>query len=456
MKREALAKRLESMKGLAGSGNVLSEVVRRTPFEMLATMEPGDIVRTRTDTVTAAPIAYDLWYLSYHQNFMRKYYDGGADEEYKFYDYTPYLENQLSFLNYLPGLRPLKVITDLDQLFEHNKRFAPVWDMEPRWKNNGVYWINCIFFELNVNKNVPLRYPSEGSTGFKSTPDDYAGYVAFPVGPLGVMEVVSLFQETELNGCLFFAHHSSGLYHDKAAMTDMDAQYKPHVKNPAEMFPDMKDENGNAVSGRNACFGRHLIASAYLKPEEPVTSQNTRNSGDKTAYAPTADRDVELWASDIRDYGEDVKPKKWMRYWIHSDSTLPVPGEFIGILCRPAAAPPHVWWFQESTPFLYAGNWMETNHFTSGVITSVTLEKDRPAGSVGNEYRVKVQGVEITAYATDYFLYAVGDRVAILKTASPGAATQTFCSLEQTHLHEGDAVSSMYVIIPATFYKLKH
>jgi hypothetical protein len=146
-----------------------------------------------------------------------------------------------------------------------------------------------------------------------------------------------------------------------------------------------------------------------------------------------------------------------MRYWIHKDSTLPVPGEFIGILCRPVATPPHVWWFQESSPFLYAGNWMETGNLTSGVITAVTREANRTDGGIGDEYKVKIQGCEVTVYSTDFYTYSVGDRAAILKLDSATAATKSFTWLDQDPFlqTEENTVITDYVIIPATFYKIK-
>jgi hypothetical protein len=450
MTRDELVTRLESMKGLAGSGNILGDLISKIS-DFVGTMEPGDIVAS--NQVTAAPITYDLWYLFYHQNFMRKYYAGGNNPVYKFFNYVPYMTAQLGFLRYLPGLKPLKVFTDLDKQL----KIEDVWLAAPNYTHRGIYWINTLFFELMSNKK-PLRYPSEGSKGYQINPNDYVGYVAFPVGQLGVMEVVSLFQETQLKGHQFAAYNADPTYYAKPAMSGLKNEYVPAVQSTPEMFSDMKDKDGNQLAGMNYCFGRHLIESAYYKPEYPVASQNSLNSNGTTAYAPIADKDVELWASGIKDYGEDIAPKKWMRYWIHKDSTLPVPGEFLGILVRPVAAPPHVWWFQESSPLLYAGNWVETNHFTSGVITSVTLEKDRPAGSVGNEYKVKIQGVEIIAYATDFFLYAVGDRVAILKKSSLGSATQSFSSLEQSHFKEtkGITISTIHIIVPMTFYKIKH
>ena len=70
MNREELARKLESMKGLSGSGTVLSNAVRKLA-DFVGTMEPGDIVAG--DNISAAPIGYDLWYLTFHQNMMQRY-----------------------------------------------------------------------------------------------------------------------------------------------------------------------------------------------------------------------------------------------------------------------------------------------------------------------------------------------------------------------------------------------
>jgi hypothetical protein len=466
---DRIARTIESLKGLSSASPVLSRVVERAT-DILRTMEPGDIAGQ--DHAVAAPIATDLWYLFYHQNLMQKYYtptpvSGVTPPEidFKHYDYRPYMAANLSFLSYLPGLKPLKVFTDL------KTQLIPVVEGQhgvfgdlitsAKYDHNGIYWINTAFFELRI-KDKSLQYPSEGSKGFKESPNNYVGYIAFPVGQLGVMEVISLFQETELSGYKFTAVDSLENYHAKPAITDLQDQYKPSLQSVPEMFPDMKDSNGNQLAGKNYCFGRHLIEFAYHKPETLGTQQNNINSDGTTAYAPVADRDVELWASNIKDYGEDIKPKLWMRYWIHKDSTLPVPGEFIGILTRPVAAPPHVWWFQDSNPFLYAGNWMETGNLTSGVVTEVTLEAARTDGGTGDLYKVKVQGCEIQIEASDYVGYSVGDRVAVLKTGSLAPATTSFSSNNQTHLKDTDSytktlvINGSYVIVPLTYYKLKH
>jgi hypothetical protein len=455
-----VSKIIASMKGLASGSAILSKVVERAS-DILLTMEPGDIAGQ--SKASAAPIATDLWYLWYHQNLMQKYYADETGADVKHYDYAPYLTANLSFLSYLPGLKPLKALADLDTQFKvlepgQREHHYDLWSLNFQYANNGIYWINTAFFELRI-QDTSLQYPSDGSAGYKENPNDYVGYIAFQIGQLGVMEVISLFQETELSGYAFSAYASSGYYHQKEPISDLEDKYKPSLQNTPEIFPDMKDSNGNQLANMNYCFGRHLIEFAYYKPEIPVSQQNNSNSDGSSAYAPVAARDVELWASNIKDYGEEIKPKLWMRYWIHKDSTMPVPGEFIGILTRPVAAPPHVWWFQESSPFLYAGNWMETGNLTSGVVTEVTLEADRTDGGTGDLYKVKVQGCEIQIAASDYLRYSVGDRVAVLKTGSLAKADKSFASLNQTYLKDSDSytktlvMNGLYVILPLSFYK---
>lgn len=470
-----VSKAIASLKGLAGTGNIISEIDKLLP-SLIKTLEPGDIAGQGKSS--AAPLAYDLWYLWYAKNLLKKYYEDVSSADFNHYDYSAYLSNNMSFLNYLPGLKPLKVLTDLDKQLVHTERdrFASIWDTtKDQWKNNGIYWINTAFFEL-MPKNKSIQYPSEGSPRYKTNPNDYVGYIAVPIGQLGIMEVISLFQETDLSGYEFLTVDSfPTLYHIKPPMTNLDEKDKPTVQSTPEIFPDMKDDKDNALAGQNYCYGRHLIESAYrvvdtlvpfVKGNYPSVEerlvQNKNNSDGQSAYAPLPTNDLELWASDIKDYGEDIGPKKWLRYWIHKDSTLPVPGEFIGFLVRPVACPPHVWWFQESAPLLYAGNWMETGNFTSGIVTERILETARTDGGTGDLYKVKIHGCEIQVTASDFLRYSVGDRVAIMKVTSTATSIEkSFTSNNQTYLKDSDSytktlvTNANYVIIPCTFFKLK-
>ena len=454
MRNKNIEQILESLKGLAGSGNLLSTVAKGMT-DYLLTLEPGDLIQSDPARTIAAPIAYDLWYLYVHDNLMAKYYDNLSVEDQRHKDYTTYISENLSFLSPMTGLRPLKVVRDLKQ-FVVEKAFD-VYDMRVRteYSNNGIYWINTMAFELWI-KGLGAQYPSDGPKGYN--PNDYVGYLSFPIGQLGVMEVISLFWETAISGYKFTGVDSDGSYEVKLPPSISD-QDKPICVSPPEMFPPIIDSKGTIQPGMNYCFGRHLIDGTYRRSDTPAVPQNTSSSEWKSPYAPIANRDFELFSSEMKMYLEDVKPKLWARYWIHKDDTFPVPGEFVGILCKPIVAPPHVWWFQESTPFVYAGNWVETTHLTSGIVTKVTLEADRTDGGIGNEYEVKIQGCNVTIYPTDFYDYKIGDRVAILKLDSTvEIATKSFTWLDQIHFDETDkdTVITNYLIIPATFYKRKH
>jgi len=131
----------------------------------------------------------------------------------------------------------------------------------------------------------------------------------------------------------------------------------------------------------------------------------------------------------------------------------------LGVLCKPLALPPHIWWFQESTPFVYAGNWFETESLTGGVVTAVVLEADREDDGIGNLYTVKVHGREIKINSSDFLEYEVDDRVGILKvdafTETPRAASFKWSDqIRITETDEGETFGSdRYVILPIDFYK---
>jgi hypothetical protein len=449
-----VGKIINSLKGISGSGNVLAQAMKAIK-EANLTLEPGDFARSNIVAPMAAPIGYDLWYLFAHDNFMSHYY---AEVNQDLKDYQPYLDDCFDFLKLLPGLKPLRVLRNLEQFISDTGFDAYSMTNYINWTNNGIYWVNTAAFEL-WEKGLGAQYPSDGPKDFN--PNDYVGYLSFPVGQLGVMEVMSLIQETKISGYLFAGKDGLPDTIDKQPIdpATLEDKFKPITKTPTEIFSPNKDINGVNHAGQNYCYGRHLIESAYLLPKTPEPSQNTSNSEGTAAYAPTANRDVEPHSSPMAKYLEEVKPKLWMRYWIHKDSTMPVPGEFIGILCKPVAIPPHVWWFQESTPFLYAGNWMETGNLTSGEVIAVTREADRPEGSIGDEYSVLIQGCMVTIYPSDFLSYEVGDRVAILKVDSTTTkADKSFTWLDQVTFKDTDegTVQTKHIIIPATFYKTVH
>jgi hypothetical protein len=422
-KLEDLSNLIKSRQGTKVTGEVLGELIK-TAGDIVLSMDAGDFVRSSTGTAMNVPVAHDIWYLNAHDNFMAHYYSTEETTIEAHKDYTEYMNDCMDFLRNITGLKPLRVLRELNQLvITISEVPQTVFQYQNEYANNGVYWINRIAFE-NWNKKLGMQYPSDGPAGYN--PNDYVGYISFPIGQLGTMEVLSLIQETKIKG---YSIEGIALI-PEVVLKDNE---RPITTTPPEIFPHGKDDKETLHAGQNYCYGQHIIEGAYLKVDEHV----------------------ELFSSKMKEYGEEVEPKKWMRYWIHKNSKWPVPGEFIGILAKPVSVPPHVWWFQESTPFVYAGNWVETDNLTSGEVISITLEADRPAGSVGNEYGVLVQGCLVNIYASDFFPYSVGDRVAIVKLDSTTAQSKSYTWLDQPTFKEMDESTTLtnYIIIPAVFYR---
>ena len=453
---------INSLKGIGGTGNLLAKASERLVKLMI---EPGDYVFGGDSPVKmTAPLAVDLWYLQNDVNLVH-YIDPATDSEVYVSENLKFLEDKLN------GLKPMKAVTketlvnygketpdlqhpptvsggswtpeegypnkplpdpgmDLARLHEYVASLV-AWakvcadierasltkfrEFKDSWANEGAYFIQVMPYELG-QEGTDFDYDSEVPGG--ANKDDYCGGLMFPVGQLGIMEVVSMFQETELEV-------------DGFSLADDET---PVILDDPEMFPPMEH------AGEGWSFGKYLIERGYLVPED-VKSQVELMS---TVNISTAD------------YTKDVKPKTWTKWWIKKEDTLPVPGEFVGILIKPLSVPPHVWWFQESTPLLYAGNWMETENLTSGVITQVTLEADRTDGGVGNEYWVKVNGIEFIAYASDFKLYEVDERVAVLKrwtTSQKAVRSFTWKDQRDGQHPVKDQVSQEYMIMPITFYK---
>lgn len=450
---------INSLKGIAGTGRLLSDASNRLSKLML---EPGDYIFDDISPVNlTAPLAYDLWYLHNAVNLVH-HIDPTTDSEL-------YVSENLKFLEEkLEGIKPLKAVTRdtlvnygketpeladppivanywtpdkgfpekplpepdmaLQQLHEYIKKLVE-WaqicheieeksltrfrEFKDSWANEGAYFIQVMPFEMKH-----LKFLFSFDTDDIDT-DKLAGCILFPVGQLGIMEVISYFQETWTE-------------EEDFALDDYEDIIK--VEDP-EMFPPISEME------LDKSYGEILIEKGYLIPE------------DKQDVFEYLQKETNLT---VEGYKEDIAPKTWARLWIKNEDVFPVPGEFIGILIKPVLAPPHVWWFQESVPLLYAGNWVETQNLTSGIITQVTLEASRTDGGVGNEYKIKINGTEITAYASDFKLYAVKDRVAVLKRwTTSSAATRSFTWVDQRdgqHPVKNEK-SEEFTILPITFYK---
>jgi len=248
-----------------------------------------------------------------------------------------------------------------------------------------------------------------GSPGPKDSSNDYVGYIAFPVGPLGVMWGISLATDSSLG-------NASG------SVSQVD--YTNGTIQGGELLPPFE-------LSRSEVAGEKLMSKGYLVDD---------------------DRKVEILAPDFENI-DNPDLHQWLRYWITEDNTEIVPGEFVGILCRPW--PLHCWWFQETSPFLYSGHWVETEFYTSGVVQEVQVIDDdfTPGdGEVGNRYKIWVKNEEIVVKSSDFLEYEVDERVGLLKTWREGSGDGGFNWQDLELLDTGETLTEEWVVVPADFY----
>lgn len=411
---------LNVKKGISGVGAALGEAIEK--FDRPVTfLEQGDIVRKyiEEDEILkqlSSPIAYDLWYLRYSANILSL-----TSEKY---DYVPEMDSdgenvedtciteQFSFLwDKLKGLSPMTIIRDIYQLVGSNG-----FNINSLLSQRQ-YFIHLAAYEMRQPK-IAIQFESNGADaqrGFNK--EEAAGYISFPVGQLGVMEVVSIIQESIIEKEDF----------------ELLEEETPVIAD--SMFPPV-----DIYTGQNKCVGEHIIESGYVVPEE-------KRKNVEYASIPHFPEGVY----------NNVKPQFWFRYWFNKTDTMPVPGEFLGIVVKPLALPPHICWLQKTSPFLYAGNWVETKQLSSGIVVDKTVEADRTDGGIGTEYKVKIHGWEVYCYSSDHKEYEINDRVGLLKIkeVSESYITQSFLWRDMTAMEQKDKDSKTYdyLIIPISFFK---
>lgn len=316
------------------------------------TMLPGDYVRIGSDESAgvslAAPIGYDVWYLFQTVSILP--FETGEDTART----EEILERLDAFLSKLQDIKPLKSVRNREDLSFHKWWSWP--DAMNYWENNAPYVIKEMRYET-ILKGQGFKYPSK-------MPDGSVGFLAFPVGQLGVMEIVSLIGESITESESFSLDGREFILPDGGMMAPVK------------------------IDNRGFCAGEHLSEQGYLLQG-------------KTEYP----------ADDFA--GQDsVTPHGWLRHWLMSEDTFPVPGEFVVLLAKPESY--HVSWFQDTFPFMYSGNFWETEYYSSGIVQEV-IEPDDDSDEVTNIYKVWIRCYEMYMRPTDFYLYKVGDRVAVLK-----------------------------------------
>ena len=351
----------------------------------------GDYVRTATkDDVgisLAAPIGYDVWYL-FHTKSILPFETGGDNART-----TQILKRLAPFLSKLQNIRPLRTLRDPDEI----GRVLDVYLMKWSFVNSGPYMVKEMRYETILN-GKSFKYFSQGMSSRS------VGYLAFPIGQLGVMEIVSLIGEsvTEDDG------FSIGSQEAIVAGNEM-------------MAP--------AHSNRGHCVGTHLIKGGYLVQDN-----------------------VELMADDFKGQ-ESVKPHRWLRYWLKPEDTFPVPGEFVCLLAKSELF--HVYWFQETYPFIYSGNFFETEYYTSGIIKEI-IEPDDESEEKTNIYKVWIRCYEMYLRPSDFYEYEVDERVAVVKETLALIDNWDWTLLESDKDNDSSSASSPdkdWRIVPISFYE---
>ena len=395
--------------GLAARTRLMYRMAGLDSLADIVTFAPGERVLSFSDddplmkVGLGAPIAADIWYLAGAGNALTF---GGKEQ-------SESMAKMEEFFKSVDDAKPLKIPGG-----NAEAGLASGLSVGPITSGGEEYVIKECRFETMLKGNgagTDSVGPSEGNK------NEMAGYIAVPIGPLGVMWRISLATESSLS-------EGTG----------------------TGVFP---------ASGNNKTLqGGELLPPFDMQVKE-TCGEMMMNKG----YLLDDETSCEL----ILDGNDPPEFHKWLRYWIKKDNTTIIPGEFVGILCRPW--PLHCWWHQETAPFVYAGNWLETEFYASGVVKGVLTEEEvNEDGEVGSRYKIWIKNEEITVKSTDFLEYEVDERVGILKTyregeggpsyggsmtsAGSGGGTTNF-SWEELELQDtGSELNTEWVIVPVDFY----
>lgn len=142
-----------------------------------------------------------------------------------------------------------------------------------------------------------------------------------------------------------------------------------------------------------------------------------------------------------------LNPFTVTRKGLKEENKYPTPGEFIGMAVR--VWPNHAWFSQATNPFIFAANWFETNHYSSGVVESRTDISDALDES-DFSYDVRIRGELVEGVlSTDFLPYAIDDRVALLKLGDSLDTSSLFTNEDM----KANAYNSTWRIVPVTFFK---
>lgn len=140
----------------------------------------------------------------------------------------------------------------------------------------------------------------------------------------------------------------------------------------------------------------------------------------------------------------------WTRINLHDDEKKwPMPGEFFAMAVRQWPECP--WGKQETNPYFFAGNWLDTAYLTGGMITEIDEDsQDYPVYTV--KWRGDGEGENTyKATSSDFAEYKVGDRVTIIKDVVK-AAEKDSQRWKDDDMKEFD--KDKWMIAPIIFYEI--
>lgn len=252
-----------------------------------------------------------------------------------------------------------------------------------------------------------ITYPQAILPEFIGQIDNMAGWMDFLSGvPYGVMEMQIRVGEVSSQSALY------------PTLSDPGAPVPPI---PNEFFDETYEKKDNLYD--------------YLW----LGADNVDEFADGLAGEPTTDL---LW---------------WLRYnhvlppEADAPQKFPHPGEFVAVGAR--LFPDKPWGDQETSPYLFSGNWVDTLYYTSAIVDEIIEPTDMRPFKL---YKVKWRGKEEEMDQEDYnkFLarpsgfdeHEVGDRVTILKDAETERLTQTWKD-------DKEFLEIIWRIAPITFYE---
>ena len=399
----------QAMWELMGYGKLADRLVA-DPGDRTLTLNGGDVPAR---VGLGIPIDYDIWYL-YPAGNVLVFGDKTREES---------MEKLDDFLDALDGIKPLKPAqgdpVGVPFTMSGGGSGPLVSSMGFAPGDNVEYAIKEARFEILETPAGSTVYSSDGP---KEKTEDYVGYIAFPVGPMGVMANISLATISMLE--------DGG----KANVAPVDSE--TYVIQGGDLLPPFDADKVKAA-------GVSLMSKGYLTDD---------------------DNTVEILAEKM---GDDPEFHQWLRYWIKEEIDTIIPGEFVGMLCRPW--PFHAWWNQETSPLLYAGTWLETEFYASGTVKEVLVineDFDPEDGEVGNRYKVWVKNEEILIKSSDFHAYEADEVVGLLKTfrdgeaegsggLTPGAGEEegptNFTWKDLKLLDSGEELTKEWVIVPVGF-----